>query len=109
MVDAPGLSDIGTPYCGCRDDQEMEPMEPPIPTVVHIDYDESKSYVGVVLRPVNIQRAKFKKKIAKLWRQWVGFDEDEDEAPVSRQTLQEFLEANDIMLLKSDEVVVTTD
>jgi len=100
VLDAPEFEKIGIPHCGCREDQEMELMEAPIPTVVHIkDDDGDIIYVGVALRPVDIQRAKFKKKIGKLWKQFMGI--------TTKQTFQEFMESNGIVLLQSDEVIVT--
>lgn len=71
VIDGTELSEVGTPYCDCQEEQEMEPMDDPIPTVLYVDDEEDKILVGVALRPADVSPDDFKAKIAKLYEKWL--------------------------------------
>jgi hypothetical protein len=98
-VEGTDLATVGTPFCSDCEDQEMEPADDPIPTVLYLDNGRSKEFLGVVLRPAK-EKADFRKKIAKHWHEFLS---DEKRS----KTFQDWLEEkHDICFLKSDCLVV---
>ena len=72
-IDGGELATIGTPFCGkCDDEQEMEQLDAPIPTVLYLDDGEDKTYIGVALRPRRTSAGRFEARIALLWRKFLN-------------------------------------
>jgi hypothetical protein len=70
-IDGGELATVGTPYCGKCEEQEMEQLEAPTPTILHLDDGEDRTFVGVALRPHGVSIKRFKARIAKLWRRFL--------------------------------------
>lgn len=100
VLDGTDLSEIGTPYCDCKESQEMEPMDDPIPSVLYVDDEEAKILVGIVLRPTDISIRQFEKKVAKLWKKWLEHTSDP-----ATPTFRDWLEANHDFLFLNAEVL----
>jgi hypothetical protein len=102
--DGDELATVGTPYCGqCEgEEQEMEPLDDPIPTVLYLDDGENETYIGVALRPRRMSVRRFKTKIAKLWQKFLATSQ-----PPTLPPFNEWLEEeHGILFLKSDFLVV---
>ena len=99
-IDGTDLATIGTPFCPNCEEQEMEPMDDPIPTVLYVDNGRSKEYLGVALRPAKENKTDFRKKIAMLWDEFLS---DKKRS----KKFQNWLEnEHNIYFLKSDCLVV---
>jgi hypothetical protein len=99
-VDGTDLAAVGTPFCSDCEDQEMEPLDDPIPTVLYVDNGRSKEYLGIALRSVETKVGDFKKSIAKLWDEFLS---DKKRS----KKFQDWLEnEHNIIFLKSDCLVV---
>ena len=95
-VDGTDLATVGTPFCSDCEDQEMEPLDDPMPTVLYLDNGRSKEYLGVVLRPAKENKTDFRKKIAMLWHEFLSNEK-------RSKKFQDWLEEKyDIHFLKSD-------
>jgi hypothetical protein len=71
-VDGTELAAIGTPFCPICEEQEMGPMDNPIPSVLYVDNGIVRNFVGVALRPPQLSANRFKVKIAKLWQEFIS-------------------------------------
>jgi len=100
-IEGTDLASVGTPFCSeCEHEQEMEPLDDPIPTVLYLDNGRSKEYLGVVLRPAKENKSNFRKKIAKHWHEFLS---DKKRS----KKFQDWLEKeHGILFLKSDLVTV---
>ena len=67
-IDGGELATIGIPHCSKCEEQEMEQLNDPIPTILHLDDGEDKTFIGLALRPRRTSVGRFEAKIAKLWR-----------------------------------------
>ena len=67
-IDGGELATVGTPFCSeCDKEQEMEHLDAPIPTILHLDDGEDKTFIGVALRPRRTSISRFEARIALLW------------------------------------------
>jgi hypothetical protein len=97
-IDGFELATIGTPFCSNCEEQKMEPVDDPIPTVLYLDNGRSKEFLGVVLRPAK-EKADFRKMIAMLWHEFLSNERS--------KKFQDWLEnEHGICFLKSDCFVV---
>lgn len=95
QIDGTELSHIGVPFCvQCEDEQEMEPEDDPVPTVLLIDGD----FLGIALRPKRISFNKFEAKVVNLWKAWDKLK--------SEKSFAEWAEdEHDILFLTSDYII----
>ena len=99
-IDGTDLATVGTPFCSDCEDQEMESMDDPIPTVLYLDDGEDEIYVGVALRTKETSIKQFKMRIAKLWHEFLN-------APQSLPVFNKWLEEeHGILFLKCGLITV---
>ena len=99
-IEGTDLATVGTPFCSDCEDQEMEPLDDPIPTVLYLDNGRSKEFLGVTLCPAKESKTDFRKHTAKHWHVFLS---DEKRS----KTFQDWLEKeHGILFLKSDCLVV---
>jgi hypothetical protein len=99
-IDGTDLATIGTPFCSKCEEQEMEPLDDPIPTVLYVDNGRSKEFLGVVLRPAKESKTDFRKKIAMHWHEFLS---DKKRSNKFRDWIEE---KHGILFFKSDLVTV---
>ncbi len=96
-IDGGELATVGTPHCGKCEEQEMDQLDDPTPTILHLDDGENDTFVGVALRPRGTSIKRFEAKIACLWRKFLDTPQ-----PPMLPTFGEWLEReHGILFLKA--------